>query len=255
VLLFLLWINQNREMKLPFFQLIILLIFISACKSEPSNSPTPKTIKKSLFDYSKFNLQPGDILFQDSDCGPFCDAIEKVTFGIEGSKFSHVGLVLNNGKGQMEVIEAIGAGVVMTPLDTFFNRSFDADGNSKVVVGKLKKEYEILIPDAIDYAKTKLGKPYDEEFNILNEKYYCSELLYESFMYANDNQPIFNLQKMTYKDPDTNEFFPIWVDYFKDLGIEIPEDEPGLNPGGMSRSRFIEIVHYYGNPSGRKLVN
>jgi len=40
-----------------------------------------------------FVLQPGDLLFQDLDCGPLCDAIEKVTTGYQGANFSHVGIV------------------------------------------------------------------------------------------------------------------------------------------------------------------
>ena len=40
-----------------------------------------------------FVLQPGDLLFQDLDCGPFCDAIEKATKGYQGTNLSHVGVV------------------------------------------------------------------------------------------------------------------------------------------------------------------
>lgn len=228
------------------------IIFFFSCSPDKKESPTIPLVEKNQFDYSKFQLQAGDILFQDSDCGPFCEAIEKVTFGVGGAKFSHVGMVIPKGTNQLVVMEAITAGVVETPLDTFFNRSFDDNKNSKVVVGRLKKEHQHLIPKATEFAKTKLGLAYDDVFNILNNKYYCSELLYESFNYANDNQPIFQLQKMTYKDPDTKATFPIWEKYFEDLKVPIPEDQPGLNPGGMSRSRFIDIVHFYGIPQGYK---
>ena len=37
-----------------------------------------------------FELTNGDLLFQDLDCGPFCDAIEKVTEGYRGAQLSHV---------------------------------------------------------------------------------------------------------------------------------------------------------------------
>ena len=63
-----------------------------------------------------------------------------------------------------------------------------------------------------------------------------------------DDQAVFQLQPMTFNDPDTGQPFPIWVDYYEKLGVKIPEGEPGLNPGGISRSAFIEIVHYYGQP-------
>lgn len=234
--------------KLASYFLICCIYFsCSSVKPEVLGQTDPVIIE---FDHSSFRLEPGDILFQDSDCGSFCDAIEKVTFGIGGSKFSHVGMVVPKGENDLIVVEAVTAGVVETSLDRFFARSFDENKKSKVVVARIKKEYKNLIPNAIDFSKTKLSLPYDDVFDISNNKYYCSELIYESFKYANDNKPIFELQKMTYKDPDTNSTFPIWEDYFQKLNVPIPEGEPGLNPGGMSKSSYIEIVHFYGKPRG-----
>ncbi|MEL7121022.1 MAG: YiiX/YebB-like N1pC/P60 family cysteine hydrolase [Bacteroidota bacterium] len=234
--------------KVLFFNLLLLFIF--SCESSKKEQPFNSIKTISNFDYSKFELRAGDILFQDSDCGPFCESIEKVTFGIQGSKFSHVGIVIPKGKGEFIILEAITAGVVETPLDSFFMRSFDEDDNSKVVVGRIKPDHEHLIPKAIDFAKTKLGVAYDEVFDISNDKYYCSELIYDSFKYANNNQPIFQLQKMTYMDPETNSIFPIWEEYFQKLSVPVPEGQPGLNPGGMSMSNYIDIVHFYGKPQG-----
>ena len=193
-------------------------------------------------------MKEGDLLFQDSDCGPFCDAIEKVTFGINQAKFSHIGLVVKNKNGELVVLEAISKGVIETPIENFINRSFDSEGNPKVVVGRIKPEFQNILSDAIDSAYHRIGKPYDEVFDINNDEYYCSELIYLAFKEANKGEPVFQLQEMTFKDPDTNETFPIWLDYYKKLGKTIPEGEPGLNPGGISRSEYIEIVHYYGKP-------
>ncbi len=197
-----------------------------------------------------FDLQEGDLLFQDSDCGPFCTSIEKVTFGFKGAKLSHVGMVINDDQGDVQIIEAITAGVVITPLEEFLDRSRDANGNSKVIVGRVDKNHKALIPDAISFAKTKLGLEYDEIFDITNNKYYCSELIYDAFKHAHNGIPLFYLKPMTFVDPDTNQTFPIWADYYKDLGVEIPEGKPGLNPGGISQSNYIKIVHIYGYPDG-----
>ncbi len=232
-------------------QFIFLLLLINlSCETSKKGQPVDPSNSQTSFDYSVFELKAGDILFQDSDCGPFCESIEKVTFGIDGAKFSHVGMVIPKENGELIILEAITKGVVETPLDSFFMRSFDEDNNSKVVVGRIKKEYEQLIPKAVAFAKTKLGLPYDEVFDISNNKYYCSELIYDSFKYANNGEPIFQLQKMTYKDPETNKTFPIWEAYFEKLNVPIPEGEPGLNPGGMSKSDYIDIVHFYGKPEG-----
>jgi len=47
---------------------------------------------------------------------------------------------------------------------------------------------------------------------------------------------------MTYKKNGTNTFDPAWVEYFKNLGAEIPEGKPGCNPGGISLSEELEIL-------------
>jgi hypothetical protein len=224
------------------------LVFSSlwATSSETESSELLFAIQIETKD--SFKLKVGDLLFQDSDCGPFCDAVEKVTFGINRAKFSHIGLVIANQAGELVVLEAISQGVIETPIDQFLNRSFDIDNHPKVVVGRLKPGFSHLAQAAADAAYLRIGKPYDEIFDIENDKYYCSELIYLAFKEANDNQEIFQLQPMTFNDPDTNQPFPIWVDYYKNLGAPIPEGKPGLNPGGISRSEYLDIIHYYGKP-------
>jgi hypothetical protein len=197
----------------------------------------------------KFTPDEGDLLFQDLDCGPVCDAIESVTQGLHGAHFSHVGLILYRNN-KCLVLEAISVGVVLTPLDEFLSRSHDSLGHPKVIVGRLKKEYHYMIDKAIAEADKYLGKPYDDLFDISNDSYYCSEMLYLIFKQAGKGNEIFTLSPMTFKKPGTEEFFPQWVDYFKEKGQPIPEGKPGINPGSMSRSTAIEIVHVYGFPDG-----
>ncbi|NJN77641.1 MAG: hypothetical protein HC803_04355 [Saprospiraceae bacterium] len=193
-----------------------------------------------------FQLQEGDLLFQDSDCGEFCDAIEAVTEGINGYEFSHVGLLMKDKDGTLKVMEAITVGVVLTPLDSFLNRSFDAKNQPKVVVGRLKSEHQNLVSDAIKFIHSKMNATYDFVFNIENDSFYCSELIHLAFQSANNNQPIFETPKMTFKAPNTDSTFAIWQTYFEELGQPIPEGKIGLNPGSMSRSPYLEIVHEYG---------
>lgn len=200
-----------------------------------------------------FTLEQGDLLFQDSDCGPLCDAIEQVTTGYGGSCFSHIGVVTIDDDGNFAVIEAISNGVEITPLQFFLSRSFDSRRRPKVVVGRLKKPYQSLIPSALEEALKLKGKPYDKVFAIGNESYYCSELIYEIFLRANNNEPVFELQPMTFKSPGTESTFPAWQDYFSELGVPIPEGQPGINPGGISRSHAVEIIHEYGTPDKNKL--
>lgn len=88
-----------------------------------------------------FVLQPEDLLLQDLDCGPFCDAIEKVTRGYQGANLSHVGVVaLDNNN--VVVIEALQSGIEVTPLEIFLGRNIDTEHRPKVLVGRLKGDYK-----------------------------------------------------------------------------------------------------------------
>lgn len=183
-----------------------------------------------------FHLESGDLIFQNLDCGGMCDAIEEVTQGFDGKRFSHVGLVVRKGD-SIQIIEAMGPGVRMISLDAFLKRS-----NNAVFVGRVNEEYNPLLQDAVAFAMEQQGKPYDDAFIYGNGKYYCSELIYDAFKHANKEQPFFELEPMTFKQPGKPDFYPVWVDYYKKLGMEIPEGEPGCNPGGLSRSPKIKII-------------
>jgi hypothetical protein len=181
-------------------------------------------------------LQDGDLLFQDMDCGPLCDAIEAVTDGYGGRDFSHMGMVYHRND-TIYIAEAAGKAVRLTPLATFAQNT-----KKPMLVMRLKKEYASRIPAAIDFSLKQLGVPYDSEYVYNNGAYYCSELIYDAFLYANGNKPFFTMYPMTYKEPGTNQYFPAWVKYYKAIGKPIPEGLPGCNPGGVSKSEKLTVV-------------
>jgi len=59
---------------------ILLLFLIISC--QPKNQEVA------------FELKVGDLLFQDLDSSPLCDAIETVTPGFQGASLSHIGIVI-----------------------------------------------------------------------------------------------------------------------------------------------------------------
>ena len=196
---------------------------------------------------NSFQLKEGDILFQDLDSSPLCDAIELVTPGYSEGNFSHIGFVIYDSL-KLKVVEAIPPKVTLTELDDFLNRSKDKNANPKVIVGRLKEEYKDAIPNAVKFAKKKIGIDYDNNFILDNNKYYCSELIYDMFLKSS----IFNLQPMTFLHPETMDTITAWKDHYSKLGMQIPQNKPGINPGSMSLSKKINIVHVYGIPDGMK---
>jgi hypothetical protein len=193
------------------------------------------------FELDGFVFKQGDILFQDYDCGDLCKAIKKVTKSVKKKSLSHVGLtyILHD---SAYVIEAIGENVHLTKLDKFIERSVDQNGNNKILVERVKPEFQRLIAPVIKFALTKLGIPYDQEFIYNNGKYYCSELIYDACLFANDSVPFFELQPMTFKDPATGKTIDAWRNYYEQLNKPIPEGKPGCNPGGISMSKKLNIV-------------
>lgn len=191
-----------------------------------------------------FHLKEGDLLFQKWETSDFSKAINAVTEGYDGHDFAHVGMVIND-HNTLKVFEAtMKNGVGLTPLDTFLYASLTQEGKPNIAVGRLKMEYKEAIPTINDWVLGQLEKPYDTLFIYGNDKYYCSELIHDAFN-INSGDTIFNLAPMTFKDPGTGNYFPIWVDYYRSYNFPIPEGEPGINPGLMSRSLKIEIVHEY----------
>jgi hypothetical protein len=211
---------------------------------------------------TEFQLEVGDLLFQDLDSSPLCDAIELVTPGYNGANFSHIGIVVEIGdlfclnpeynqitdgaKANIRVLESLPGGVSTTRLDSFLMRSSDNNNNPKVIVGRLIEKN--TIPEAIQFCKKQIGIDYDKEFILDNSQYYCSELIYEAFL----KDSIFKLQPMTFLHPETKDTLETWKNYYSNLGVEIPQNKLGINPGIMSLSEKIEIIHFYGIPDGMK---
>lgn len=184
----------------------------------------------------KTEFKEGDLIFQNLQCGPLCDAINEVTIGYDDLNFNHVGMVIEH-DGKLQVIEATFPEVCITPLSDFLNKT-----KTSMYLGRLNPKFQKLIPKAKEYSLLQVGKPYDENYLLNNGKFYCSELLYEAFKYANKGSGFFYLYPMTYKSKHTEDYFPVWVEYFEKLNQPIPEGLPGCNPAGMTLSSKITML-------------
>lgn len=179
-------------------------------------------------------LQTGDLLFCAYNTGELSEAISKVTQTTNEQNYSHIGLVekINN---EVYVIHAsYKRGVVKESMEEFLRK----DNPSLIDVYIVNKEYKKLIPTAIKKANTTIGLPYNYSYIMNDSSYYCSQLIYDIFK---DNK-LFELEPMTFKNPSTSEYNKGWVNYYRELGHEIPEGKPGCNPNGMATSNKLKLI-------------
>lgn len=213
------------------FLLAIVLTILLSC----SNNKSQKA----------FELQEGDLFFQDLDGSSLSDAIEEVTSEEKIMSFSHVGIAIQKENKGLMVLEAIGEAVQLTDLDSFLMRSLNVNRKPKIRVARLKAQYQNRIKSALAYGQSLIGLPYDHIYLMSDSSYYCSELIYEIFKHSGDCSELFSLNPMTFKDAETGDFHPVWIEYYKNLAVEIPEGQPGCNPNGMSESKRIDWVFDY----------
>lgn len=193
---------------------------------------------------TSFQFQAGDLLFQDCQCGPICEAIEDVNQENDRRRFSHMAMVVSDSN-KLKIVEANTDGVKMVSLDSFLNRYRDKNDNPRIAVGRLSPKYEHLIPKTQAFIVSKLGKKYDYEFVANNDEYYCSELIYEGFKYANNGQDFFREKKMTFKKHKSTSYHPVFVTYYKKLKKKIPEGKLGTNPSQISRDPRIQLTYLF----------
>jgi len=199
------------------------------------------------FFLKEYDPKEGDIIFQDLDSSPLCGAIEEVTPGIFNQNFSHVGLIISI-ENKFKIIESFSNGVKIIDFQDFLIRSLTDSGVPKITIARIheeiQKKHPNLITNAIKKSKDFLGSPYDEEFLLNNNSFYCSEFIYEIFSQDFD---FFNLNNMTFKNKD-GIYLKIWVDYFKQLKMEIPEQKKGINPGIMTLNKNLKFIYNYKTP-------
>lgn len=205
---------------------ILFPIFIALGILLSNNAPAQNT----AIQYTH-TIQEGDLVFVHRPCGPLCDAIIAVT-QYRYAPYSHMGIVTIT-QGDTFVIEAISAGVSITPWLDFKSQYTYID------IGRIQGADTQLLPAVLEFCKAQLGAPYDVYFLMDNDKYYCSELIYDAFLAANKGIPFFDLAPMTYKDISTDQINTHWKAYFDALKVPVPEGILGCNPGGISLSNKL----------------
>ena len=157
-------------------------------------------------------LENGDLIFvkDDSNIG---QAIQEST-----GHYSHVAIFLDG-----QVYHAtVEGGVLAQSPDEFFEHEkvYDLYHYEQIYCTEVKKRAESL-----------LGAPYNASFYPDGDGFYCSQFVAEIL-------PIFETIPMKFGD-DTQEISDFWREYYRELGLPVPLNQPGTNPSQLAVSPLL----------------
>ena len=157
-------------------------------------------------------LANGDLIFvrDESDIG---QAIQTST-----GNYSHVAIFLD---GFIYHATTEGGVIAQSPEDFFeAEKVYDLYCYPKIDHKEVKKQAESL-----------LGSPYNASFYPDGDGYYCSQFIAELL-------PIFETIPMKFGS-DTQEISDFWSEYYRELGLAVPLNQPGTNPSHLATSPLL----------------
>ena len=163
-------------------------------------------------------LENGDLIFvrEDTEMG---QAIQAST-----GHYSHVAIFLGG-----QVYHAtVEGGVLAQSTEEFFEHG---------------KVYDLYHYEQIDCTEVKklaesfLGAPYNASFYPDGDGFYCSQYIAEIL-------PIFETIPMKFGD-DTQEISDFWREYYRELGLPVPLNQPGTNPSQLAQSPHLQFKERY----------
>ena len=163
-------------------------------------------------------LENGDLIFvsENTEMG---QAIQAST-----GNYSHVAIFLD-GKVYHATVEG---GVLAQSPEDFFEaeKGYDLYRYAEIDDKAVKKRAENL-----------LGAPYNASFYPNGDGFYCSQFIAELL-------PIFETIPMKFGD-DNQDISDFWRDYYRELGLAVPLDQPGTNPSQLAQSPRLQFKERY----------
>jgi hypothetical protein len=181
-------------------------------------------------------LENGDLLFVTAKESGLSGAINNVTQKQKNASFDHIGILEKVNNSFYVLHAAPKGGSQKQPLKDFIKEQ--AQEGQKVVVYRLKPQYQNAVPEAVEKAETMVGKPYNFNYVLDENSYYCSDFIERAFR----KDHIFKLEPMTFIDPKTGQTNEFWTEFYKKKNLKVPEGEPGCNPNGLAGSDKLERI-------------
>ena len=177
-------------------------------------------------------LSEGDLLFV---APARANAITSVTQGADSLAIDHVAIVhyIGGQHGLPYALEAIGRGVCLTPLDSFWNHNTGAT----IIAARIET---LDVTGSVKKALSYTGRPYDWLYQPGDSAIYCSELVQMCYR-DTDGRHIFPTIGMTFRDAG-GHIPQFWIDLYARHGLPVPEGEPGTNPAALLRHPAMRII-------------
>ena len=157
-------------------------------------------------------LENGDLIFV-KDLSDMGQAIQAST-----GNYSHVAIFLD---GFIYHATVEGGVLAQSPEDFFeVEKVCDLYRYPKIDHKEVKKQAESL-----------LGSPYNSSFYPDGDGFYCSQFIAEIL-------PIFETIPMKFGN-DTQEISDFWGEYYRELGLAVPLNQPGTNPSQLATSPLL----------------
>ena len=163
-------------------------------------------------------LENGDLIFV-KDLSDMGQAIQEST-----GNYSHAAIFM----GGLVFHATVEGGVLAQSPEDFFEaeKVYDLYRYPKIDLKEVKKRAENL-----------LGAPYNASFYPDGDGYYCSQFIAELL-------PIFETIPMKFGDEE-QEISSFWEDYYRELGLAVPLDQPGTNPSQLAQSPQLQFKERY----------
>jgi len=182
------------------------------------------------------DLKNGDLLFVTAKESGLSGAINNVTQKQKNASFDHIGILQKQGRSFFVLHAAPKGGSQKQSLNEFLKDQ--ADDGQKVVIYRIKPNFQSAVPKAIEKANAMTGKPYNFNYILDENAYYCSDFIERAFR----EDHIFKLEPMTFIDPKTGKTNTFWQEFYLKKNLQVPEGEPGCNPNGLAASEKIERI-------------
>lgn len=209
----------KRNNLLRFCTLLTVFLVLISCKNSVSSG-----------------LKNGDLLFVTAKPSGLSGAINNVTQKQKNASFDHIGVLEKDASG-WSVLHAAPKGGSQKQNLKYFLKDQANDGQ-RVVVYRLRTPFQKSIPNALKEANAMLGKPYNFNYILNENSYYCSDYIERAFR----DDHVFKLEPMTFVDPKTGKTNAFWEEFYAKKNLKVPEGEPGCNPNGLAASDKLERV-------------